>query len=206
MAPENDGIGSRKALLRQRLKGALSSLDSDSRRALSARVRCRLNELHMVRDSRFVLGYSPLADEPDIWPWIQGRVAARLRTALLRFEKDAGEYLPVEIHGEDRELREGRFGVREPESWCSVVPWNQLDLVLVPGLGFDMSGVRLGRGRGFYDRVLARVSATTCGVAFEEQLCPEIPLEAHDVMMDFLVTPERLMSFAPPHRGAAARS
>lgn len=190
-----------KAALRARLKQILDSLDPVHKSAMSARVRERLRELEFVRNADCALCFSPLNDEPDIWPWVEECLAARRKLALLRFDALLGEYVPVEIRGGSGELSAGRFGVREPAAWCPVIPWNQLDLVLVPGLGFDLSGGRLGRGRGYYDRLLARVPGTVCGVAFEEQLCETVPREGHDVRLDCLVTPERLVSFASSDGG-----
>lgn len=65
-----------------------------------------------------------------------------------------------------------------------------LDLILMPGLGFDLCGRRLGRGKGFYDTYLERCSRHpkgkpyTIGLAFREQLCPEVPVGDHDVFID----------------------
>ncbi|XP_029904479.1 5-formyltetrahydrofolate cyclo-ligase [Myripristis murdjan] len=65
-----------------------------------------------------------------------------------------------------------------------------LDLILMPGLGFDRSGKRLGRGKGFYDTYLERCirhprgKPYTIALAFKEQLCPEIPVDDNDVLID----------------------
>lgn len=65
-----------------------------------------------------------------------------------------------------------------------------LDLILMPGLGFDQSGRRLGRGKGFYDNYLERCIAHSRGkpytiaLAFKEQLCQDIPVDDHDVLID----------------------
>jgi 5-formyltetrahydrofolate cyclo-ligase len=64
-------------------------------------------------------------------------------------------------------------------------------LVLVPGVAFDSHGRRLGRGKGFYDQLLAFVRGTKCGVAFDEQIVPEIPIEPHDVRLNCILTPTR---------------
>ena len=68
---------------------------------------------------------------------------------------------------------------------------NRVELILVPGVAFDLQGSRLGRGNGYYDQLLAIVWGKRCGVAFDEQLVPEIPVEAHDARMDCLLTPTR---------------
>jgi 5-formyltetrahydrofolate cyclo-ligase len=59
---------------------------------------------------------------------------------------------------------------------------------LVPGVGFDLNGARLGRGKGFYDRYLETRTVLKIGVAWSEQLVKKIPIEQHDAHMDFIIT------------------
>jgi 5-formyltetrahydrofolate cyclo-ligase len=61
----------------------------------------------------------------------------------------------------------------------------------VPGLAFDRFGRRLGRGRGFYDRLLAEIPGQRCGVAFDQQILEALPTEPHDSQMHALATPAR---------------
>ena len=68
---------------------------------------------------------------------------------------------------------------------------NRLDLVLVPGVAFDLNGRRLGRGKGYYDRLLAEFEGWTCGVAFDQQVVEAVPSEPHDMRLTCLVTPTR---------------
>jgi len=93
------------------------------------------------------------------------------------------------------ELEVGTYGILEPRLELRAladkrVEVGQLDLVVVPGVAFDRRGARLGRGKGYYDRLLARVRPDTLLVApaFECQLFPEIPAEPHDVYMDKVIT------------------
>jgi 5-formyltetrahydrofolate cyclo-ligase len=81
--------------------------------------------------------------------------------------------------------------VREPAASCVEIPLNKFDLVLVPGAAFDLNGSRLGRGQGFYDRLLEKVSGVKCGVAYDFQLLEKIPTEPHDAKVDFILTPSR---------------
>lgn len=62
--------------------------------------------------------------------------------------------------------------------------------MLVPGVGFDFKGARLGRGRGFYDRYLSDKNVLTIGLAWTEQIVSKVPVEQHDCHMDFLITEE----------------
>jgi 5-formyltetrahydrofolate cyclo-ligase len=71
------------------------------------------------------------------------------------------------------------------------MPLAKFDLVLVPGMAFDLHGDRLGRGRGFYDRLLAEASGVKCGVGYDFQLLEKIPAEPHDAKVDFIFTPSR---------------
>lgn len=60
--------------------------------------------------------------------------------------------------------------------------------LFIPGVGFDLQGRRLGRGKGFYDRYLERSSAKTIALAWSGQICEQIPVESHDYHMDFIIT------------------
>src|SRR5690606_295009 len=95
-------------------------------------------------------------------------------------------------------------GLQHPRESCPVIPLDELDLLLSPGLGFDLAGGRIGHGAGFYDRFLAQVAsapgarALVCGVGFEAQLLPvgqAVPAEPHDRPLDALVTEARIVRF-----------
>lgn len=89
-----------------------------------------------------------------------------------------------------------RHGVPEPVSGPMIAP-EDLSLVLVPGLAFDASRGRLGRGAGFYDRWLGaldeRNRPAVVGVCFDAQLVDDVPMDAHDVRMDIVVTDARVV-------------
>ena len=89
----------------------------------------------------------------------------------------------------DEPLTPGPFGILEPETREAVSP-EAVDLFLLPGVGFDRAGRRLGYGRGYYDRLLARagIGGIRAGLAFSEQVVPEIPSGAGDVPVHYLVT------------------
>ena len=65
----------------------------------------------------------------------------------------------------------------------------QLDLIIVCGLAFDPLGGRLGRGGGFFDRLLSETNAKKCGVCFDQQVHAAVPIEKHDIKMDMIATP-----------------
>ncbi len=75
----------------------------------------------------------------------------------------------------------------------SVVPKEALDVIIVPGICFDLRGYRIGFGNGFYDSYLENVSATKIGLAFEEQIIERLPAETHDERVDIIVTDKRVI-------------
>ena len=165
-----------------------------------------------------ILGYAPLFGEFDVWPLLLEALREGKRVFLPRFLREKplkrpsarttllnqgvnergleddggrGRYVACEIKDPEKDLLIGRFGIREPETWCAEIDLNRLDFTLVPGVAFDLQGRRLGRGKGFYDRMLAEVRGTTCGVAFDEQIVGEVPVEPHDTRVNCIVTPTR---------------
>jgi 5-formyltetrahydrofolate cyclo-ligase len=138
-----------------------------------------------------ILFFAPLPKELDIWPVLELSLALGTNCALPFFDVEKKTYGAKIIEKLGTDIVPGKFGVREPASTCAEIYLNQFDLVLVPGLAFDLSGNRLGRGQGFYDRLLAKTSGVKCGVGYDFQLLKKIPAEPHDAKVDFILTPTR---------------
>jgi 5-formyltetrahydrofolate cyclo-ligase len=99
------------------------------------------------------------------------------------------------------ELVEGAYKILEPKEELrrlprKIVKPEELDLVMVPGTAFDKRGGRMGQGKGYYDRLLAnaRPDAPLIALAFDCQIFDEIPVDAHDVFMDLVLTETRALS------------
>lgn len=88
---------------------------------------------------------------------------------------------------EETRLELGSFHIEEPTG-ADVVDVDDIELMVIPAVAFDRKGNRLGRGKGFYDRLLASSKATKVGVGYEFQLFDSIPTEPHDVAMDMVIT------------------
>ena len=88
-----------------------------------------------------------------------------------------------------RDLKESCYGIREPKAFCPGRSADRMDVIIVPGVGFDRAGARLGRVGGFYDRALRRVrKVPKIGLCFREQLVKKIPVKKHDVRVDKVIT------------------
>ena len=175
-----------KAALRAQMRAAIAAIPREEAASQARAVTGRLAGWPVYRRARCVLLYAALPDEPDSAALFVRLLADGKRVALPRCEA-RGEMQAVWV--EDwRALRLGRFGLREPASELPAADPMEIDLALIPGLAFDRTGVRLGRGMGYYDRFLARTTAVPVGVAYWEQLLPELPAAAHDMRMAHLAT------------------
>jgi 5-formyltetrahydrofolate cyclo-ligase len=184
-----------KASLRSQIREKLKMLPPIRRMADSSLARRRLEQQPIWKESQTILFFAPLPDEPDLWPSLTVALTAGKHVYLPRFEGKTNSYTACQIKTPKTDLRLGQFGIREPTDSCPQTPLNRLDLILVPGVAFDLHGRRLGRGKGFYDQLLATVRGKTCGVAFDEQIVDEVPVEPHDVLLNCILTPSRWFQF-----------
>ncbi|HKJ28568.1 MAG TPA: 5-formyltetrahydrofolate cyclo-ligase [Desulfuromonadales bacterium] len=115
----------------------------------------------------------------------------------LVFPRVSGEDLEF-VHIESpSELVSGAFGVKEPKS-CNLVPVEKVDLIVVPGVAFDQRGHRLGYGRGYYDRALAKCQShcMKVGFAYDFQLVEELPATDYDETLSMLITESQTLNFS----------
>ena len=133
-----------------------------------------------------IMAYWPLPDEVDIRPLID-RLVAEGKTVLLPRVVD-DRTMELRRYTSSADLAEGAFHIMEPTGPLFVDD-DQIDVALVPGVAFDAAGHRLGRGRGYYDRFLARCSGVRkIGVCFPFQRVAEVPSEPYDVLLDEVVS------------------
>lgn len=194
-------VGEQKRVLRQEIALALKSMSFAQREEGSARACALLQAQEVWRRAETVLFFAPLPQEPDIWPLVSQALHEGKQAALPRFLETGQCYQACRITDVAADLCQGRFGIREPGQTCAVIPLDRLDLVLAPGIAFDLHGRRLGRGKGFYDRLLAAARGTLCGVGFDQQIVATVPVEAHDIMLNCILTPTRWVCL-PAARGS----
>jgi 5-formyltetrahydrofolate cyclo-ligase len=185
-----------KSDLRRKIRAELQKISPAARTTLSAQIRDRLKEQAVWKNAGSVLFFAPLPDELDLWPLLEEALAAGKIAALPRFNPAAKNYVACRVQNLRSEIAPGEFGIREPAARCAGIPLDRLDLILVPGVAFDWHGHRLGRGKGFYDRLLAGTRGVKCGIAFDEQMVNEVPTGPSDVRMNFMMTPTRGVAIA----------
>ncbi len=144
----------------------------------------------MWKSSTKVFAYVPMKDEPDLFPLLEEIISMGKQLVLPRFDKPTGTYHPVRIKNIATDLQPGKYGILEPMVHHLDAEGLHPDLTLVPGLAFDSRGWRLGRGKGYYDRMLAGLGGIRCGIAFDFQYVETVPHETLDQKMDWIITPD----------------
>lgn len=139
------------------------------------------------RRPRVVVGFLGMDDEIDITPLVEAHPGIRFgltRTA-------PGVTLTVHDFHSPRERH--RFGFEQPAAGVPPIPREEIEVVLVPGLAFGRDGRRLGRGAGYYDRFLAGLEAEKVGLTTSDRVRDDLPLEAHDVLVDWIATEDAVV-------------
>jgi 5-formyltetrahydrofolate cyclo-ligase len=188
-----------KALLRQRALRQRASLSPAKVHAKSAMIAVYVCRLQYFCSSHTLMVYMALPQEVQTLCLIEE--ARRQQKRIVVPVIAAHGLVAVELLP-NTTLHANAYGILEPNDTSTRVDPMDIDCVVVPGVAFDCQGGRIGFGKGYYDRFLSKVLATTylCGVAFTVQIVPDIPQMSHDVRMHVLVTeqgPLPCSSFPP---------
>lgn len=182
-----------KQSLRREMRAILAELPAERRRAKSDEICAAVLRSELYERTGTILFYAPTREEPDVMPIARAALGVGKRVCFPRVEWEAYGMHVVALDSVD----EGAFAVRrheirEPVGGEAVEP-DGVALVLVPGVAFSPTGVRVGRGAGFYDRFLRESPARRLGVCFSEQIRESVQGEDHDVPMEAIVTDGRDM-------------
>lgn len=190
-------MGQSKKEQRTDLRRVLANLDSRWLAAASRKLSSRLLETlaSQVKCQNLLVWVAHFPGEVDLTPLVS-ELITKVNVFLPKISPDGTmEFFQIE-EGYSRKLSEGAYGVPEPREVGGMFDEAAAEdsVICLPGLGFDLSGNRLGRGRGFYDRYLmkaGRSSLTKIGVCWELQLIPSVCADSEDVQMDWIVTEEQ---------------
>ena len=178
----------------RREQAALRAIVEQRRRMLtpeevaadSALICAQIEQMSAFREAKTVLIYYPVHNEVDLRPLLE-KYQDQKTFLFPVTHRHSMEVRPYD--GEDM-MRKGRLGVPEPQTPTYHGP---IDLMLVPGVVFDMHCHRIGRGGGYYDRLLADISCFTVAVGFDCQFVDKVPTEGTDRPVDAVITPGRTL-------------
>lgn len=149
--------------------------------ALSEAVLKKVELMPEFQRAKVVLAYNSLSDEVYTGAFLN----RWHREKLVLLPKVVGDRLTLHKYEGEESVSQGAFGIGEPTT-PAYENYADIDLVIVPGMAFDAGGNRLGRGRGFYDRLLGHdlpKDALLVGVCFDFQILPHVATEPNDVIM-----------------------
>ncbi len=176
-----------KNQLRKELKSLRNRLSKEDVAAKSAAVCRSILKLPVYKNAQTIFAYLAFGNEVSIDSVIKAALkdGKKICVPLITGPHEMQAALLQSFDA----VQLGAYGIRAPQEGAALIAPQQIDLVLVPGLGFDLAGGRMGMGAGFYDRFLPQCTkAVTTGITYDILLCSKIICDSRDVPVDYVVT------------------
>lgn len=188
-------IRDEKQLLRTRIKERAQRQTPHERDAESRSI-CRRIMENLPEGTLTICAYMPMPSEADITPLLTQLLEKGHNVFIPRFTRTYFEFRQIDAIDD---LSTGKFGLLEPPASAPLLDLRNVSVVLLPAIGFDRTGNRLGRGNGGYDRWLQDLkkvnpTALIWGIALEHQLTDSVPTEPHDQKVDAIMTGHIMIS------------
>lgn len=185
----------KKKTLRSEFLKKRDSLTSEEIFKKSRLVKKRLLGLKEFKQAQTILFYVSFRSEVQTEKAIKEALKLEKTVVVPLVHQEKGELTLHQIKDFEKELKPGFMGIPEPDEKTPLVDLSLVDLVVIPGCAFDLRGFRLGYGRGFFDKLLKKISpkTRTIGLAFELQIVKELPEEPHDIPLHKIITEERII-------------
>ncbi|HHN63788.1 MAG TPA: 5-formyltetrahydrofolate cyclo-ligase [Nitrospirae bacterium] len=184
-----------KSQLRREVLSRRDGIPPQVRTVKDREIMQRLITYRAFKEAEVLMLFASFRSEINTFPIIEHALKEGKGVVLPRVNREE-KVLDLFYIGSLDELVEGYMGIKEPDpERCRPATVDSLDLVVLPGVAFDEKGGRLGYGGGYYDRLLAslRDNPILVGLAYEEQVVDEIPLEEHDRRVQIIITDKRVI-------------
>lgn len=181
-----------KQIIRNNIKQIRKNMAETDVKKLSYMASEIFLESDVYKNSKVIMCYMPLKGEADT-SFIMEKAFLDGKKVAVPVTHPVGLDISPYYITEKTEYKKGSFSVKEPIGE-SVAEKEDIDLIIVPGVAFDKRGVRLGFGKGCYDRFLEDFKGIKVGFSLGFQIYDEIPSEKHDVKMDYIVTENGIIS------------
>lgn len=171
-----------KKSLREKYTRVRDNLSPEEIKAKSTSICKKTSSLENFLTAKSVALYISINNEVDTKDLVD--FCFELRKSIFLPKADGDVWTFAKFSKQDK-LESGPFGILQP---ILLNPPQFIDVAIIPGVAFDRSGVRLGYGKGVYDRLLADSKAFKIGLGYDFQVLESLPKEAHDLVMDMVVT------------------
>ncbi len=159
----------------------------------SNKIKNRLFKMKEFKQASTIMFYVSYDNEVYTHEMIKDCIANKKNVVVPIVDKKNKKLILSKLGSWD-DLRPGAYNILEPKKEkIKEISIDELDLIIVPGVGYDEQGNRIGHGKGYYDNLLKNSIALTIGLAFEFQIIKKIPIEKHDVTINKIVTEERII-------------
>jgi len=176
---------SKKKRLRQEMKQIMGFIVNKSER--SQHLLEVLLERDLLQGVKSISIFITLEDEVDTLSIVEHCWKNKIVVTVPEFVETNKNGFVLRQWGKSDHLFETQYGIFHPRN-SKIIALDKVDLIFVPGMAFSKDGKRLGRGKGFYDRMLKLFDGKTIGLCFKEQIKAEIPVGDHDVKVDEVIT------------------
>lgn len=191
--PYGMDLSEKKQLFRTVIKVIRKLMNSSYAQKASLQIAEVLLERPEVTENSTICMYFSLPEEVDTMP-ILAALLTMGKTVV--FPKVVGKTLTLHRVRSIREVTRGAYNILEPKKSCRKYPVSVVDCFIVPGVAFDRKGFRLGRGVGYYDRLLSATQVPKIGLAFNFQVIAEVPHTSYDVPMTVVITQDDSFTIA----------
>lgn len=179
-----------KKSLRQQLIKARKEIFSKEREKKNKEILKKLISLNLFKKAHKLLIYISLPDEVDTHELINEFQAVKTFAAP---RVDTSENLSLYQLTQIDHTEKNKYGILEPFEINKKFKPSEIDLAIIPGVGFDLKGNRLGFGKGYYDKLLKQLKCPTIGLAYDCQILDKLPLDEDDEPMDMIITEKRII-------------
>ena len=181
-----------KENIRKRIKKIRNLLKPLVLRYKSRIIMKKLFSLPGFRKAKKVMFYVSFNNEVNTYSMIKRalKIGKQVYVPITDFKNRKLSISRIRVFPDD--LERSKYGILEPKKGKrEIFKGNKIDIIIVPGVGFDCEGNRLGYGGGFYDRLLQRVKTVKVGIAFDFQVLRSIPINKNDQKLDIIITEKK---------------
>ena len=176
-------VNTQKTALRKHLLEKRDAISAELRNILSENIHQNLKHISSYTDSQKIACYFPIGSEVDTYS-IMHNILNQNKCLLL--PKIVNHNLVFYNIPNFEKLEKGNFGIMEPKDSCETA--DRIDCILIPTVGVSKLGIRIGYGKGYYDRFLSSTDAVKISLTYSKQIVKIIPSDSHDIKMNWVVT------------------
>lgn len=180
-----------KQEIRKEISRKLKEQDQEEKKLKSEAIEKKLFSCEIFKRAHVVMFYISKEEEVDTHHMIKEAFRRGKKVIVPYSVSETKKIIASELQDPEKDLEIGPYGIHQPKKESiKEVPLDNIDLVIVPGVAYDEKNYRLGRGKGYYDRFLRKLSSgtVTVGICFDFQLVKDLPKDEHDFPVSKIIT------------------